>query len=101
MTERDYCVKEKDLAEIRVRLDAAFERIDELRKLHELLYELSSNVSVLVEQMKDTKVDITSLKGDMEILKRKPVDDYNGYQRMIFGGIIGAIIAFMMSQILP
>lgn len=101
MTERDYCVKEKDLAEVRVRLDAAFERIDELRRLHEVLYEISGSIAVLVEQMKDAKVDISSLRGDMEILKRKPVDDYNGYQRLIIGGIIGAVMAFLMAQLLP
>lgn len=101
MTERDYCVKEKDLAEVRVRLDAAFERIDELRRLHEVLYEISGSIAVLVEQMKDAKVDIASLRGDMEILKRKPVDDYNGYQRLIIGGIIGAVMAFLMAQLLP
>lgn len=101
MVDREYCVKEAELADVKARLSAAFERIDELRKLHEVLYEISGSISVLVEQMKDTKQDISSLKMDMEVIKRKPADDFYGYQRLIFGGVIGAIVAFIMAQILP
>ena len=101
MVERDYCLKEAEIADVKARLTAAFERIDELRKLHEVLYEISSSIAVLVEQMKDTKQDISSLKTDMDVIKRKPADDFHGYQRLLFGGVIGAIVAFIMAQILP
>lgn len=100
MVEREYCLKEAEIADVKARLTAAFERIDELRKLHEVLYEISSSIAVLVEQMKDTRQDVSSLKTDMEIIKRKPADDFHGYQRLLFGGVIGAIVAFIMAQIL-
>lgn len=98
---REYCLKERDIAEVRAKLDSAFQRIDELRKLHEVLYEISGSIAVLVEQMRDTKQDVSSLKTDMEVIKRKPAEDFHGYQRMIVGGIIGAIVAFVMTQLLP
>lgn len=86
------CTREGDISAIQTEIVSVWKRIDEMRSIYKSIQQLSINTSVLVEQMKETRVDVLKLREDVEDIKREPSDNYKHYIRYIVGILIGAIV---------
>ena len=112
------CIKEKEIAVLQSEVKTLFkenkilrDEIDDLSKLYELIYGLTTNVSLLTEQMsrtredlsefkKDTSKDLDSIKKDIKQITMQPADDFKYYKKIIIGQIITAIIMFLLGKFL-
>ena len=112
------CIKEKEIAVLQSEVKTLFKEnkilrneIDDLSKVYELIYGLTTNVSLLTEQMsrtredlsefkKDTSKDLDSIKKDVKQITMQPADDFKHYKKMIIGQIITGIIMFLLGRFL-
>lgn len=74
--------------------------IKELGKIYEVIYTMTTNMSVMSEQMIEVKKSINIIENRLEEVRLKPLSDASYYKRVMVSGVIGAIIVFLMGYIL-
>ena len=82
------------------RLDEHTDRMDKLEKANDILYEMNTNIKLIVQQnsYRDTKVD--TIERDVEIIKTKPNEDREKIKWIIIG-ILVSYIMITLIQLLP
>lgn len=73
--------------------------IKELGKVYEIIYTMTANMSVMSEQMIEVKKSIGVIEDRLEEVRWKPLSDASYYKRLVVGGVIGAIIVFLMGYV--
>lgn len=101
----DPCKKEndintllKDMAAVKTENKTLFKKVEFLESVYRVINDLSKNVAVLAEQMKDTKQDVEYIRKEVDSIKEKPGDNYNTIKIAIVTAIIGAIIGALVSR---
>ena len=90
----------KELTEATARSKSNTKRLDTLEKSIELMHEMNNNIAKIVEQLKDTKMDVKDLKTDVEEIKSKPNKFLDNLKGVAAGAIITAIIGTLMALIM-
>ena len=72
---------------------------DNLSKLTDSVHNLTVNMSVFAEQMRDTKDDLNKIRNDLEYMKSIPVNDFKDTKKAFIGAIIGVIVGVLSSTI--
>lgn len=102
----DPCVKEKEInglvkemARVQTENITLFKRVDFLETVYTSIRDLSSNVAVLAEQMKDTKSDVEYIRKEVDKIKEKPANNYNSVKLAIASAILAAIVTALVGKI--
>lgn len=96
----DYtCAKEGIISELKTDVKNIKEDVSDLNKIYELMYQMTANVSVLTEQMSSTKIDVQTIKKDVEEIKVKPLETKNSRFNMILDKVIATIITVVVTAI--
>ena len=74
-------------------------RIKKLEEENGTLHSLATSVAVMAEQMKQMSQSLTTLTEEMEEMKDKPVKRMDALVDKIIWAFVGAIVAFLLSQI--
>ena len=74
-------------------------RIRDLEEEKETLHSLATSVAVMAEQMKHMNTSVTTLTREVEDLKEKPGKRWDAIVDKIIWGIVGAFLAYFLSQI--
>lgn len=90
----------KELTEATARSKSNTKRLDALEKSIELMHEMNNNIAKIVEQLKDTKMDVKDLKTDVEEIKSKPNKFLDNLKGVAAGAVITAIIGTLMALIM-
>ena len=97
------CMKEGELATLKAENKSLFQAQDEMKveikgmaKIYDLIYELTTSVSLLAEQMTRMNSDISDVKSDIVEIKAQPVNSYNHYKKLVVGGVITTIIGAIL-----
>ena len=111
------CSKQREIGVMETEIKSLFKLVDsnknelgELNKVYDLLYGITTNVSVLTEQMINNTNQLSKVSKDVETIKTTP-SDYNYYKRqsekmehykkIAIGVIItGMITAFMAGKMI-
>lgn len=76
-------------------------RIKKLETENEVLHQLATSVAVMAEQMKTMNKSVTTLTGEVEELKEKPGKRWDNLVNNIIWGVAGAVLAFLLANIIP
>ena len=100
------CTKEGELATLKSETKRLLEtdielkaEITELRKVYDLIYSLSSNVSKLTDQMGRNAKDVKAIKDDLDLLKNKDGLKYGNLMSNISSIILGLVLGYLFTQI--
>lgn len=74
-------------------------RIKKLEHESEVLHKLATSVAVMAEQMKSMNTSVTTLTKKVEDIESKPGKRWDSLVGNIIWAIIGAFVAFLLSQI--
>jgi SMC interacting uncharacterized protein involved in chromosome segregation len=74
-------------------------RIKKLEEENGTLHSLATSVAVMAEQMKQMNKSVTTLTEEMEEMKSKPAERWDAIVDKIIWGIVGACLAYFLSQI--
>lgn len=74
-------------------------RIKKLEDENGTLHSLATSVAVMAEQMKQMNKSVTTLTDEMEELKEKPGKRWDATVDKIIWGIVGAFLAYFLSNI--
>lgn len=74
-------------------------RIKKLEDENGTLHSLATSVAVMAEQMKQMNKSVTTLTEEMEEMKDKPGKRWDAVMDKIIWGIVGAFLAYFLSQI--
>lgn len=76
-------------------------RIKKLETENEVLHQLATSVAVMAEQMKTMNKSVTTLTGEVEELKEKPGKRWDNLVNNLIWGVAGAVLAFLLANIIP
>ena len=95
MTERekDYCPHAVEIAEIKQQIKTLFVNLSDFT-------ELTKSVTKLSESMNYLKNDVQDIKSEMKDIKEEKIKDFNHYKRLIAGGILSAMVGFLIGRFL-
>lgn len=95
MTERekDYCPHAVEIAEIKQQIKTLFVNLSDFT-------ELTKSVTKLAESMNYVKNDVQDIKSEMKDIKEEKIKDFNHYKRLIAGGILSAMMGFLIGRFL-
>lgn len=96
MTDIYKCTKESELATAAAERKTLFKEVESLKNMQNAIYDLGTNIALLVQQMKETKADVASIKKDVENIKTIPITNYQYYTRLIIGAIIGGVVGYIV-----
>ena len=92
---------EKEIGEIKSSDKSAHKRIDSLEKIVNVVYDLASNVKVMVNEMSNMKTDISDIKDNMEEYHHKePNKLIFNIKNAIATGIAVALVGGLMALIM-
>lgn len=74
-------------------------RIKKLEEENGTLHSLATSVAVMAEQMKQMNKSVTTLTEEMEEMKSKPAERWDAIIDKLIWGIVGACLAYFLSQI--
>lgn len=74
-------------------------RIKKLEEENGTLHSLATSVAVMAEQMKQMNTNVTTLTEEVEELKDKPGKRWDAIVDKVIWGIIGACLAYFLSQL--
>ncbi|CAK7021976.1 hypothetical protein CIW83_06320 [Tissierella sp. P1] len=94
------CTKEGEIATLRAENKTIFKEIDNLKNIQNTILELSTNITRLVEQMRETKEDVKIIRDDLDEIKKTPSSDLQYYKKLIIGGVITIILGFLIGKLL-
>lgn len=94
------------MTEVEHRAKSNTRRIEKLEQQTDALNSLATSVELLVaeqkhqtEAMMDIKNDVTALDGKVDALENKPAKSWESMKRSIVSFIVGAIGAYIFSQL--
>lgn len=76
------------------------DEIKDLGKVYDIIYNLTTNMTAITEEMKYINTDIKDIKTDLRHLTRAPAEEGIYFKRLIIGAVILAAISFVMGSIL-
>ncbi|MBU5314148.1 hypothetical protein KQI38_19185 [Tissierella carlieri] len=94
------CTKEGEIATLKVENKTIFKEIDNLKNIQNTILELSTNITRLVEQMRETKEDVKIIRDDLDEIKKIPSSDLQYYKKLIIGGVITIMLGFLIGKLL-
>ncbi|MDU5080214.1 hypothetical protein [uncultured Tissierella sp.] len=94
------CTKEGEIATLKAENKTIFKEIDNLKNIQNTILELSTNITRLVEQMRETKEDVKTIRDDLDEIKKIPSSDLHHYKKLIIGGAITIIVGFLVGKLL-
>ena len=74
-------------------------RIKKLEDENGTLHSLATSVAVMAEQMKQMNTNMTTLSEEVEELKEKPAKRWDALVEKALWAIVGAMLAYVLSQI--
>lgn len=74
-------------------------RIKKLEDENGTLHSLATSVAVMAEQMKQMNKSVTTLTEEMEEMKEKPGKRWDAIIDKVIWAIVGAFLAYFLSQI--
>lgn len=74
-------------------------RIKKLERESEALHKLATSVEVMAEQMKNINTNVSTLTKKVDDIESKPGKRWDSLVSNIIWGIIGAVLAYLLSQI--
>lgn len=74
-------------------------RIKKLEAEHETLQQLATSVAVMAEQMKTMNTNVSTLTNKVEEIESKPAKRWEAVVEKIVIGLVGAALAFALTQI--
>lgn len=74
-------------------------RIKKLEDENGTLHSLATSVAVMAEQMKQMNKSVTTLTEEMEEMKEKPGKRWDAIIDKVIWGVVGAFLAYFLSQI--
>lgn len=104
MGDKCKCEREREIATLQSenktlfrRMDTLEEGVKELHHVYDLIYGMTTNISLLTDQMARTNEDVKSIKQDVEEIKMRPAKDYIHYKRLAIGLIITTILGAFLA----
>lgn len=101
------CTKESDIAQLQANQKINIDEVRNLRtemadlkNIYKLIYELTSNFSVLNETMNHTRDDVACIKQDLETIKRRPNERQEHYVKAIVTAIILLIVGALLKGVI-
>jgi predicted nucleic acid-binding Zn-ribbon protein len=95
-----------DIEEIAVKLQETTDkaarnegRIKKLERESEALHKLATSVEVMAEQMKNINTNVSTLTKKVDDIESKPGKRWDSLVGNIIWGIVGAVLAYLLSQI--
>lgn len=70
-------------------------RIKKLESENDVLHKLATSVAVMAEQLKNLNKNVTTLAGEVDEIKEKPVKRYDTLITAIITAVVGAVIGFV------
>ena len=74
-------------------------RIKKLERESEALHKLATSVEVMAEQMKNINTNVSTLTKKVDDIESKPGKRWDSLVSNIIWAIIGAVLAYLLSQI--
>lgn len=74
-------------------------RIKKLEEENGTLHSLATSVAVMAEQMKQMNQSVSTLTEEMEEMKVKPAKRWDAIVEKIIFGLVGACLAYILTQI--
>jgi predicted nucleic acid-binding Zn-ribbon protein len=100
----DKCEREREIATLQSENKTLFRRVGSLEKdikelhhVYDLIYGMTTNISLLTDQMARTNEDVKAIKQDVEEIKMRPAKDYIHYKRLAIGLIITTILGAFLA----
>ena len=90
---------EHRLTEVEQRSKSNAHRLDDVEKRQDNLDKLTTSVSLLAEREERMENDVKEIKSDVKTLAEKPAKRYDSLVDKVLWGLVGAVLAFLLSQI--
>ena len=74
-------------------------RIKKLESENTALHQLTTAVAVMAEQLKTMNKNVTDLTSEVEEIKSKPAKRWEAIVTNIICGIVGAVLAYLLTKI--
>ena len=94
------------LAEVDARSRSNTHRLDAVEKSSDALHELAASVKVMANELKrqgesveEIKDDVTNLGHKVDSIEKKPAKRWEGIVDKLIWGVIGAVLAFLLTKI--
>lgn len=90
---------ERRLSETEARAKSNTKRLDELERTTNTIQQLATSVAVLAEQIKTMNGNLTTLTGKVDALEAEPGKKWRFVVEKSIYFVVGALIAFVLSQV--
>lgn len=90
---------ERRLSETEARAKSNTKRLDELERTTNTIQQLATSVAVLAEQIKTMNGNLTTLTGKVDALEAEPGKKWRFVVEKSIYFVVGAIIAYALSQV--
>lgn len=94
------CERASDIAVLIEQVKVANNRIADLEKNHEILFEMNKNIAVLAEQVCTIASEQKTMKKEVEEIKALPAADYAKIKLGIVMTVIGLVIGMMWDKVM-
>ena len=94
------CERAADIAVLIEQIKVANNRIADLEKNHEILFEMNKNIAVLAEQVCTIASEQKTMKLEVEAIKAMPADEYAKIKLSIVMTVIGLVIGMLWQQVM-
>ena len=81
-------------------------RLDVVEKQQEAIHDLAASIKVMASEQKHqtetinlVRKDVTRLESKVDVLETKPAKRWDGLVDKAIWGVVGAVLAFLLSQI--
>ena len=81
-------------------------RLDVVEKQQEAIHDLAASIKVMASEQKHqtetinlVRKDVTRLESKVDVLETKPAKRWDGLVDKAIWGVVGALLAFLLSQI--
>lgn len=99
MVEIYNCTKEGTLARHETQINQLIKSVDNLDKIYDLIYGITTNVSVMTSTMVSVTEDIDHIKKDIKEIKSKDGQDFVHYKRAVIVFLIISILGFIITSL--
>lgn len=90
---------EERLAAYEEGLKSCKRRLDAVEKQQEAIHELAGSIKVMALEQKHQTEAINRLESKVDVLETKPAKRWDGLVDKAIWGVVGAVLAFLLSQI--
>ena len=97
---------ENRLTSLEQRCKSNGHRLEHLEKQQEAIHDLAASIKVMASEQKHqtetinlVRKDVTRLESKVDVLETKPAKRWDGLVDKAIWGVVGAVLAFLLSQI--